>query len=106
MPLGRIVIDNMLTLDITGMALRGGQVAFTANGSVANGIPAGVVPLALYGADDSLIAVGRHNFDRLIARVSPLRKGDVLDLTYTWDILTTQEIPPCARAHAREAGDL
>ena len=72
---GKIVFDCGLTLKVTQLFMQRGMINLHAEGRVTD-IPAGVVPYAIYGDDEALVAVGRCDWDKLIT-VRP-RKGDTL----------------------------
>ena len=78
---GQVVFDCGLKLRVTQLFMKGGAIHLHAEGRVTT-IPAGVIPYAIYGEDDKLVAVGRCDWDKMTAKgMRGLAKGRTLVLS-------------------------
>ena len=87
---GSIIFDCGLKLRVTQLFMKGGAIHLHAEGRVTT-IPAGVIPYAIYGEDDKLVAVGRCDWDKMTAKgMRGLAKGNtlVLSLALTIDSMS------------------
>lgn len=82
---GSVIFDCGLKLRVTQLFMQHGMIRLQAEGRVTT-IPAGVVPYAIYGEDETLVGVGRCDWDKLTLSARTMRKGDTLVLNLDLNI--------------------
>lgn len=77
---GRLMFGCDLSLTVTSVEMSNGKVNIHASGKV-TGIPSGLTSYSLFGTDETLVCVGRIDWDSVSARIpDDMRKGDWLDV--------------------------